>query len=200
MPSNPEMDLTHATPEQLDKAWDVFANQSPDRRSAGLFGRVLASFRDTIVRQARAQWEQERGTALTDAEIRDIDHAVTHECPTMHRAKYAFADAIIRETHRRYASPRALQREAAAKAWDHARKYAVGVMISTQSNEAERDRYLAREYPSAPPSVTLCDVCGVAVPESPDGVTFSRHAEITDCVRNVAKRAALPPEDSTDGK
>ena len=61
MPSNPEMDLTRASGNELDR-WAAL-------HEAREYVVSLAAMRDEILRQARAQWEQERGTPLSDSEV-----------------------------------------------------------------------------------------------------------------------------------
>lgn len=118
------------------------------------------AFRDAIVRQALAT-RPVSARALTDAEVRNIDHAVTHEYPTLHRASYTFADKIIRAAFALGASSSpdadaltAAKREgwdAAAEFWYPAKQ--VWSRAQRQSFDAERDR----RYPIAPPSVVLSD-------------------------------------------
>ena len=149
MPSNPEMDLTCASGESLATWYNLY--------QAGC-STTLYVMRDLIVKQARAQWEQERGTPLSEQAVENV---ARNYVPEGWKGGVENTDvvlsledrmALVRAGAALSPAPdvRALQRRAAefglAQGWP---RY-------DADNPAARKAWLDRGYPDpAPPSVTL---------------------------------------------
>lgn len=158
MPSNPEMDRATLSDDEAEGiAREVFKNNP--HLSDVMAAWFVRAGHEAGVRQARAQWEQERGTPLTDAEAKAlvdewVDDASTTSLKDLARLAYARGQSPAPDV-------RALQREAFARCFRG--------FVSTAPDEAEKAAFLAYPDP-APPSVTLAD-----------GSVVTHHPNDTNC-------------------
>lgn len=228
MPSNPEMDRVQFS-VQVNREADMWGyaafhngtricsahclewkeGQAEDYANAVRMALESAHYAviSPLLRQARAQWEQERGTLLTDDSMReawDADAAVTeghvvawdHLMPRSHLSR--FAERIRARGQSPAPDVRALQREAAKRALiafrDH--RWAdenASNCVEWRCLETFSDRYLAREYPDpAPPSVTpeppKCERC--KGPMGEHRRAYAAHDDVETCVMFLASQVA----------